>query len=510
MSIKNSYGQILRSSSIIGGAGAGVYLIGLARVKLVAILLGPTGVGLVGLYMSAVGLIGVVSGMGVGESAVREIARAHDQDSAETARTVLVLRRVCWATGLFGWVLAILFREQISLAMTGSPRHSIAIACLGSIVLLGAINHGQLALLQGLRRISDLARANVLGALVGSFVVVPIYFTLGPTGIVPAMIAAAVASLGGSYWFTRRIAVAPLTVDWHETWRGFRRLVGLGVAFMWSAVLLAALDIFTRSLITRRMGIEAAGIYQSAWALSGLFAYFVLAAMGYDFYPRLTATIHDHEKAARAVNEQTEIGILLALPGLLAVLAFAPLAIKILYTQQFLAAADLMPWFALGVFGRVVSWPLSFVQVAAGASRWFAATMTGLFGTQALLTLWWVEGNGIIGAAYAFVASYALFLIAMLWVTCVLIGFSWSTEARNLIMVSTVFIVAGFAVRYTLSDFGSTIAGGVLTFAGMLFCLRGLAARLERGHPIVKWLLLAPGGRYLLAKETENFAKGEL
>jgi hypothetical protein len=36
----------------------------------------------------------------------------------------------------------------------------------------GAINQCQLVLLQGLRRISDLARANVLGALVGSFVVV--------------------------------------------------------------------------------------------------------------------------------------------------------------------------------------------------------------------------------------------------------------------------------------------------------------------------------------------------
>jgi enterobacterial common antigen flippase len=505
---KNSYGQILRSSSIVGGAQAGVYLIGLARVKLVAILLGPTGVGLVGLYTSAIGLIGVVSGMGVGESAVREIARAHGQDSAEkVARTVLVLRRVCWATGLFGWVLAILFREQISTAISGSPRHSGAIAWLGSIVLLNAISYGQLALLQGLRRIGDMARANVLGSLAGSFVVILIYFALGQTGIIPAMIAAALISLGGSYWFARRIVVAPLSVDWDETWRGFRRLAGLGVALMWGYFLQATIDIFTRSLITRKFGIEAAGIYQSAWALSGLFAFFVLTAMGADFYPRLTATIHDHEKAARAVNEQTEIGILLALPGLLAILAFAPMAIKLLYTQQFLAAADLLPWMALGVFCRVVSWPLSYVQVAAGASRWFAVTVTALYGSQALLTLWLVEGNGIIGAAYASVVPYALFSIAMLWVTRVLIGFSWSIESRNLIMVSTAFIVAGFAARYTPLDSGSIIAGGVLTLAGTLFCLRGLAARLGEGHRIVKWLLIAPGGRYLLTRETRNLQR---
>ena len=510
---KHSYGQILRSSSIIGGAQAGVYVVGLARVKLVAILLGPTGVGLVGLYTSAIGLLGVVSEMGVGPSAVREIARAHGQNNAEeVAHTALVLRRVCWATGLFGWALAILFREQISTAMIGSPVHSGAIAWLGSIVLLSAINHGQLALLQGLRRIGDLARANVLGSLAGSLVVVLIYFALGQTGIILAMIAGALISLGGSYWFARGIVVAPLSVDWYETLRGFRRLVGLGVALMWGDLLPAVLDIFTRSLVTRKFGIEAAGIYQSAWALSGLFAFFVLSAMGTDFYPRLTATIHDHKKAVRAVNEQTEIGILLALPGLLAVLAFAPLAIKLLYTKQFLAAADLLPWMALGVFGRVVSWPLSYVQMATGASRWYAATVTALYGTQALLTLWLVEGNGIVGAAYAFVVAYALFLIAMLWVTRTLIGFSWSPGSRNLIMVSAAFIVAGFAARSTLSDsdFGSVIAGGVLTLAATLFCLRGLAARVGQGHRIVKWLLLAPGGRYLLARRGKEPSNGEL
>ena len=105
---KNTYGQILRSSSIVGGAQAANYLIGLARVKLVAMLLGPTGVGLVGLYISATGLLGVISEMGVSSSGVREIVRAYGQDNAEeAARTVLILRRVCWATGLFGWGLAI-------------------------------------------------------------------------------------------------------------------------------------------------------------------------------------------------------------------------------------------------------------------------------------------------------------------------------------------------------------------------------------------------------------------
>ena len=45
-----SYRQILKSSSIIGGASVINILIGLVRTKIIAVLLGPTGIGLVSLY----------------------------------------------------------------------------------------------------------------------------------------------------------------------------------------------------------------------------------------------------------------------------------------------------------------------------------------------------------------------------------------------------------------------------------------------------------------------------
>jgi PST family polysaccharide transporter len=373
---------------------------------------------------------------------------------------------------------------------------------------LSAINSGQLALLQGLRRIGDLARANVFGALASSLVTVLIYFAWGQAGIIPALIVAAFLSLAGSYWFARRVEVAPVTINWSQTWRGFRRLVGLGLAFMWGAVLIAGLDMFTRSLIARKFGVEAAGIYQAAWALSGVFANFVLSAMATDFYPRLTASIHDKPLAVRTVNEQTEIGVLLALPGLLGALAFAPLVIKLLYTPQFLPAADLLIWMALGVFGRVISWPLGFVQLAMGSSRWFAATETIYVVIQALLTFWLVERCGIIGAAYAFAATYGLYIAAMLSVTHMLIGFSWSNEARKLILVATLFVIAGLALRLVASDAVSLVAGGVLAVASALFSLRALAWRLGEDNRLVKWLLLVPGCRRLVAGRTANFVVG--
>ena len=483
-----SYRQILRSSSIMGGAQALNYLIGLIRIKVVAILLGPTGVGLVGLYTSAIGLIGTVSGLGISNSAVREVVQAYSKDDLwHAARTVCILRRACWATGIFGWLLAVALAEPVSEWMTGTNEHGWAIALLGVTLLVGAVSSGQLALLQGLRRIGDLARANVLGVLVSTLVAIGLYAWLGKDGIVPVMVASAIVSLGFSYWFARRVPVAEHVVTWSETVVGTRRLVGLGFAFVWSGVLTTGLDMLTRAVITRQLGLEAAGIYQSAWALSGLFAGFILGAMGADFYPRLTAVIHEKDQAVRMVNEQTEIGVLLALPGLLGTLAFAPWVIQLFYTQQFMPAAELLPWMVLGVFGRVISWPIGFIQLALGASKWFIATDTAFLGLQAALVCLLVPQVGVIGAAYAFALTYALYLPCMLYVGRILINYRWSRNVLGLMLVTALLITLGAALAFLGSSGATqTLMGIVLTLIGSMVSFQGLSRRLPVDHPVSK------------------------
>ncbi len=57
----------------------------------------------------------------------------------------------------------------------------------------------------------------------------------------------------------------------------------------------------------------------------------------------------------RLVNEQVQISILLAGPGLLATLTFAPLAMHILYTPEFNGAVDLLRWICLGMMLRIIA-----------------------------------------------------------------------------------------------------------------------------------------------------------
>ena len=495
---KRSYDQILRSSSIIGGAYALNYVIGLVRVKVVALLIGPAGVGFLGAYTSAIGLVGAVSDFGMGPSAIREIARAHSGgDAEELARTFAMLRRILLATGALGWALAALFCIPLSESLTGSPGHALPIALAGSTLLLNASNIVQTSLLQGARRIGDYARSNLYGAGLSSVATVAIFLLMKDSGIVPAMIAASLVTLLCSAYFSRRAALVPVKVSIGETGTCFRRILGLSLAIMWNGILWAGLDMLVRSLIMRGFGAAAAGNYQAAWTLTGVFANVVIGGMGTDFYPRLVGMIDDEAQARRAINQQTEIGVLLALPSLLFAATFAPVIVKILYSAKFDDASELLTWMAFGVFLRVVCWPMWYVQLAKGASHWFAATQTISVGAQAALTVLLLERYGIVGAAYAYVCAYMIQTLIVLVAGRKLIGATWSGEAASLVLLSTTLIAGGGALRLFASETVANIGGAPLCALGAVISLRGLAYRLGDQHRLIRLLHKLPGARVL-------------
>jgi PST family polysaccharide transporter len=501
----SSYGQILKSSSILGGTQAAVYLISLLKTKVAAVLLGPQGVGLVGLYQSATAMIAIVAGLGLNSSGVREVAQAGRTGDAEVlARTAKVLRRLCWITGAVGWLLTVLVAWPLSVWTFGTGEQARAIIILGSTVFFGCIAGGQVALLQGMRRISDLALVNFLCVIGGSAVSIALYAWLGAEGIVPALVASALISLGFNWWFSRRISVADIPLGWAETFRYSRQLLHLGVALMWNGLLVTAVALVTRSLIVRDLGLEANGLFQAAWAISGMFSGFILSAMGADFYPRLSAVAGDNVSLNRLVNEQTEIGVLLSLPGLVGTVVFAPALIELLYSSKFSGSTPLLPWFIVGVFIQVISWPIGFILLAKSHSKSFALVETAINGVQILATFLFMAFFGLKGAAIAFAVTQAVHIAVYFSVVGARTKFVWSSAVRKLVLYGVTFLAAGIVVHSQCHGVWLFLLGGTVVAACGFISLRGVGKRLDPASRLGRQLMALPLARFFIAARPGN------
>ena len=75
----------------------------MVRTKAMALMLGPAGFGLMGLYGVILELTQTIAGMGINSSGVRQIAEAVGTgETARIARTAVVLRRTAFVLGLLG------------------------------------------------------------------------------------------------------------------------------------------------------------------------------------------------------------------------------------------------------------------------------------------------------------------------------------------------------------------------------------------------------------------------
>src|SRR5215831_17357623 len=132
---KPTYGQILKSSALIGGSSVLNIGIGIVRTKAMAVLLGPAGFGLMGLYGSITDVAVSFAGMGVNSSGVRQIAEAAGSgDDKRIARTVTVLRRTAVLLGILGAGLLVIFCRQVSALTFGTDEHAGAVALLSLVV----------------------------------------------------------------------------------------------------------------------------------------------------------------------------------------------------------------------------------------------------------------------------------------------------------------------------------------------------------------------------------------
>lgn len=499
MQPEQSYAQILKASSIMGGAAVINMLLGMVRVKFAAVLIGTTGVGLIASFGAVQSLIGTLAGLGIQSSGVRDVAAAVGKgDEQAIGRTVLILRRLCWLTGLMGMAAMMLLSPLVSQLTFGHQGYSLGIASLGVIILFGNLSGGQMALIQGNRRIGDMARANVIGAGLGTVAAIGFYNALGLSGIIPMLVTVSALQLALSWHFARRVPVPTVDLTWRQTFAEGGGMVKLGLVMMWNGLLGSAVTYITVTLVTRQEGVQAVGLYSAAFALSGMFINFVLGAMGADYYPRLTGVAPDKSAMNRMVNEQTEIGLLLAVPGLLATLVLAPWILQLFYTREFLGAVELMQWFILGCLGRVISWPLGFVMLALGKGRWFLLTETSFNAIHIALIAIGLALFGIEGVAIGFFVMYVGYILAVYLVCRHLIGFAWSPGCLKISIYTLPPLVATFIACRSLPVWPASLAGLALTIVVSVLCIRGLMTRIGTEHRIVRAICKLPGAKMLL------------
>ncbi|MBG6236644.1 O-antigen/teichoic acid export membrane protein [Pedobacter sp. CAN_A7] len=471
MSEDSSYKKIIKSTGIIGGSQVFTILIGIFRTKIVAVLLGPMGVGLVGLFQVTIDLIRSMTGFGINFSAVKDIAESNNSNNeVKISRTVFIVKRWAIATGVIGMLFAIIFCVPISEYTFGNDDYAIGILFLSITFIATSLSQAQLAILQGYRLMGKMAKATVLGSILGLIITVPLYWWFGLDGIIPGLILMSFSSLIISWIFTKDLKTIPVVMNLQETFKGGLSMARLGFFIVISGFIGSLCTYAIRIFIADEMGISSVGIFQASYTISTMYLSIILNSMLADFFPRLSVHSKDNTKVNTLINEQTELALIFGAPMVIAIIAFCPLIIKLLYSSSFAGAVPILEWQAIGDFFVLITWPLGVLFLAKGMGIY--SVLTDLLWAVLYYSLIYLGqdffGVEILGIGFliAIVIKLSVVFICVRRIS----GFTWSRKNRLLIAVylTLVFftmintrLFSGF-IFYVNTFF---IIGGVVSFS---------------------------------------------
>lgn len=462
---------LIKSMMIIGSAQAVNILISIIRVKVLAVLLGPSGVGLLSIYNSLQSMVQQTAGLGMATSGVREIASSRGEE-ATLSRVRRVLFAAHFVQGTLAMLAVWLLRAPIATWLFGDAARATEVGLIGVAILLALLGAAQTALLQGLRQIADLGRVTVIGAFVGSVVGLAAVRFQGESGLIWFILVQPMAQVLVALHYTRRLPkpiAARLSLV--ETWDTWKPMAKLGAAFMLGGLVTTATLLLVRGRITQELGLEAAGHFAAAWGITMTYVGFLLGAMATDYYPRLTEVINDRAAATKLMNDQAQLGLAIGGPVLLLLIGLAPWAVTLLYSSEFAPAAELLQWQTVGNVFKLASWALAFSVIAAARSKTFLM-MELSFNIVFLATIWLLlPVLGLQVTAIAFLVGYVVYFATVNILVHTLQGFRWQSLSLLMLALHVTLALALLAIAQTAPE-AAAIASVCLALATGLFGLR--------------------------------------
>ena len=459
--------SIMRATAILGSSSFIQLLASIIRTKLLAILLGPSGIGLASVLNNFMATSSTFFDMGAGTSATREIAESgkseHKIDTVGKAKHTII--KLSWILGIIACISTIIFSKQVSIFIFGDDNFKTVIKILAFGILFNVVANVQVAFLNGLRRIGDLAKCTVIGSVFGTLVAVLIAWKYREAGVVYYVITVPIITYLTTLYFIHRLGIKRVKISSNQFSIQAIKIMQLGVPLMLAAVLGQLTMLAIRGQIVIKLGLSSVGLFEVAWGITGTYIGLVLSAMVREYYPRLVTLSNDQSATNAAVNQQALIALWLTTPLLLGISALAPLVISTLYSSEFLLIADTLRWMALGTVLKVVVWAMGFVWLSRGLTKYvmFDAILGNfiLFGGVTIFLD--TFGIDFIGWLYTF--NYVIIFFCTKFFVKKISGFIMQRNVQYELFILITACILCIPLNHYIASSQAMIIGALLTAA---------------------------------------------
>lgn len=470
----------MKSASIFGGVQLFQIIIGIVRSKFIAILLGPLGIGISGIFQSTIALITAVTGFGLSTSSIKSISSAlTEADEEKVGQIVAVFKKLIFCTGLFATIVTLMLSSLLSKITFGNYNYTCAFAILSITLLINQISEGFSVLIRAKREVKLIAKSSIVGSALGLLGTIPLYYFFKINGIVPAIILTSFISFLLNYYFSEKVSFKKVKVGFVEFKAESKGMIKLGIMISLSNVISLLFYYILRVYINSSGSTIDVGLYTAGFAMINTYVGMIFNAMATEYFPKLSEVANDTLEMNATVNQQAEIALLIISPLLVFFIFFSVWVIKLLYSVSFLGITQMVILSASGMIFKLLSWAITFIFLAKGASKFYLTSETFFNILMLILNLVGYKYFGLTGLGVSFLISYVVYTLQVFYVAKKYFAYNIDKHLRRLFIRNVMLVLLSLFCMLFLKDFFLYLSGSLLILITSAYNFYLLNRRLE-------------------------------
>lgn len=475
MEEQHSHHSILKATGIFGFVQLLKMVVFAVSSKLVALFLGPIGMGLVALLQNVLQIISALTSFEFLKTATREIAIKKE---THFSQTINFLFQLAVLIGLFGAIVGLVFGFFFSQLISALQLPFSWYWLLMLYFVFTSISNVYVAILQGVNQIKTLAMFNLSVSFFTALGSIVLYYWLRTDGIIWVVVYGALIQFILAYLFTRNYTWQFSLLSFRELKLASSPIMQLGFFMSLNLIFGQFCFLGIKLFLTHTSHSTAlVGLYEVGNVILVNYLGLVFQAMSYDFYPKLSMINHDNDAVKKLVNKQMEIAIILITPAVLLLYLMGPLVLELLYSKAFLPVFSILKFALLSVVLKAITMPLGYIILAKGNKKqFFKQELLGDF-LNVTLSILFYNYFGLEGLGLAYVLHYAIYALYVYFVVNKSYLFRFESALKKLIIVNVNLGMGAVLAVFFLPQYHYFV--GFLVVFSVVYSYRALQQRVD-------------------------------
>lgn len=409
--------DLVKVSALNGIAQLVRMLTGFVSMKVVANVIGPTGIALLGQLNNFSTIVLAISAGGINTGMTKHIAQYSDSEKKSRLFLSTGLRITAGLSFICALVL-IFGAKYFSRDILKSPDYTYVFYVFGATIMLYALNTFLVAVLNGYREFRKYVTINIVSSLTGLVFSIILATAFG----IPGALIAAVTYQSVVFVITVTRATSSKWFQWRQFFGGFSKLAVGRLSKFALMTLVSVISIHISQLVIRNYitdhsakGLVDAGLWEGVNRMSAMYLQVITLSLSVYYLPKLAAL-----KTDREVRNEIFSVYRLVVPFLLftSVVIFLSrsVIITILFNDGFQDMQGLFAFQLAGDFCKMITWVLGYVLLARAMTKTFIIVEILSCTLFALLSMFFIDIYGTVGATMGYAASFFIQFIIMLFV----------------------------------------------------------------------------------------------